>query len=399
MTVLSRLVRCALLVALFIASACGGGGGGSGGPSDGGNKLLIGAHYYVWFPQNFSAGYVRDKLSPEQGPLLGHYSSSSPAVAEQHIAWAADAGISFFTLDWWPTRPRQNAAIDNGFLRAGNIARIKFAIFYETIDLGYEDATLLTTIDEDARERFVEDMRDIAARYFGHPSYLRVNGRPVVFFYVTRTLTGLYREMFRDARAALAEMGYEPFFIGDEIYWVSATDGPGGTVVGPAPNVDRIRLFDAITAYNLYSPPFTTHAGYAGTAVHLAENANLYNLYKSLAPDVPIVPGVLPGYNDRGHRLAIDHYAIPREVAPGAGQGSFLREFFEKIGLPFADEELQMITITSWNEWNEDTQIEPMVAAEPSSRDERGGAYSQGYAYGGSGFEALDVVREMAARP
>ena len=43
-----------------------------------GPELLVGAHYYVWFPAPFQGGrYLRAKLRPAQTPLLGEYSSAA----------------------------------------------------------------------------------------------------------------------------------------------------------------------------------------------------------------------------------------------------------------------------------------------------------------------------------
>ncbi len=99
---MSRAHR-ASLVALLSAFwlSCGGGGGG---------PYLVGAHYYVWYPSNFRQGYLRAALRPAESPELGEYSSRSAAVAEAHIGAAVSHGIDFFSLDWWPNRPAQNAA-------------------------------------------------------------------------------------------------------------------------------------------------------------------------------------------------------------------------------------------------------------------------------------------------
>jgi hypothetical protein len=54
-----------------------------------------------------------------------------------------------------------------------------------------------------------------------------------------------------------------------------------------------------------------------------------------------------------------------------------------------------MILITSWNEWNEDTAVEP-VAPAPATSDDASGSqlYTQGYAYEGFGTTYLDIVGE-----
>ncbi|HEX9202383.1 MAG TPA: hypothetical protein VF964_00350, partial [Vicinamibacteria bacterium] len=168
----------AVLMSLLLLSACQGGGGGSEPTPPPDSKMMVGAHYYLWFPARFAQGmYLRGKLRPPQPPLLGEYSSASPAVAEQHIAWASKFGIDFFTLDWWPSDPDVNARIDQAFLAARNIGLIRFCIFYELGDLGF-DGRAFTVFEEATVERFLADMQEIARRYFGHPRYLRARLRP-----------------------------------------------------------------------------------------------------------------------------------------------------------------------------------------------------------------------------
>ena len=53
-----------------------------------------------------------------------------------------------------------------------------------------------------------------------------------------------------------------------------------------------------------------------------------------------------------------------------------------------------MVMVTSWNDWNEDTGIEP-IGGTPTDADDSpsGKAYTQGYTYGGEGRKALGVLR------
>ncbi|MGH9047654.1 MAG: hypothetical protein ACRDVW_10130, partial [Acidimicrobiales bacterium] len=65
-------------------------------------KLLVGAYYYQWFPQNLSQGTLRADLIPPQGPTPTTDVSSNPRTAEIAIKQANYAGVNFFALDWWP---------------------------------------------------------------------------------------------------------------------------------------------------------------------------------------------------------------------------------------------------------------------------------------------------------
>ncbi len=380
------LVSLLLLALSFFAA----GGMGNGVP------YLVGAHYYVWFPENFADGYLRGVLRPAQSPALGEYDSRDPSVAERHIALAASHGIDFFTLDWWPNRPAQNAAIDSGFLRAANIADIRFCIFYESIDLGEGVTQNGIVFDASTKDRFVSDLMTIARNYFRHPSYLKIDGRPVLVLYATRQMRGLFPQAMHEMRGAMASEGYDPFVIGDEIFWVvvDAEDSGAALRVTGNPQISRIRLFDAITAYNLYVKEREKHRGYGSASRFVRDSVKLYRRYRN-AVGIPIIPGVIPGFNDRAVRPEADHFVIPRRWTAEAREGSFFAEVIERIGKAMADPKLHAILITSWNEWNEDTAIEPVAPAPPTTRDVSGeGLYTQGYAYEGFGSTYLEVVRD-----
>jgi glycoprotein endo-alpha-1,2-mannosidase len=363
----------------------------------GGDRYLVGAHYYVWYPSNFADGYLRAVLAPRQRPAFGEYDSRSSAIAERQIALAVSHGIDFFTVDWWPKRPAQNAAIASGLLRAANIGDIRFCIFYETSELGDPGNGNGVVFDTTTKDRFVSDMVAIARRYFAHPSYLRIGGRPAVLLYITREARGLFPEAMQEMRRALGAEGHEPFVIGDEIYWavLEANEDPSATAhVTGDPQVNRIRLFDAITAYNLYVDRPSRHRGYGSASKFVGDSVKLYRRYHDASP-VPIIPDVIPGFNDRANRLELDHFAIPRRWTADAAEGSFFAEAIERIAKPLVDPRLRMVLITSWNEWNEDTAIEPLAAAPPTAEDvSEHQLFTEGYTYEGFGTTYLEIVRD-----
>jgi glycoprotein endo-alpha-1,2-mannosidase len=362
-----------------------------------GPRPLVGAHYYHWYPGNWAVGTLRGALDPPQPPELGWYDSTDVSVAEQHIAWASEHGIDFFTLDSWPVHHQENQAAIARFLEAPNIADIAFTIFYETWDLSFDPTRGYADLDAPgARAAFVEDMAQLADQYFDHPSYLRIDGRPVVILYLTRVLVGDVAGAMAEVRAMWRARGYDPYVVGDEIFWrVTRSGGPPAFTSEPQP--DRIRLFDAITAYNPYESSEISHAGYSASSQLLPDVVGLYQRYSdATSGDVPIVPDVLPGYNDRGVRPSLDHYAIPRARAPDAADGTLLADMLDRVADPWLDARAPMVMVTSWNEWNEDSAIEPLAVAEPTSADTAGDGISrtQGYRYEGFGTRYLEILRD-----
>lgn len=362
-------------------------------------QYLVGAHYYVWYPKNFTQGFLRGALRPAQEPLLGLYNSTDPKIAEQQIAWCSQYGIDFLTVNWWPTRAKQNNAMRSGFMKARNLGDIRFCIFYEAWALGFDNKTGATIFTEEKADRLVRDVVGLAEEFFPHPSYLRIQGRPVLLLYLTRTFAGKYREAIARTRTELRRRGMEPYLIADEIFWgaIAQTDKPDGTPWGEnRPQRERIALFDAVFGYNLYDWAQKQHAGYAARSRFVPDVCGLYREYQAtLPPSVALVPTLIPGYNDRGVRVKENHFAIPRQWDEGAEEGSFLAESFDRIGFPWIDPRLNMLLITSWNEWNEDSAIEPLRPTPATTRDRSntGTLFTEGYRYEGHGFRHLEVVR------
>jgi glycoprotein endo-alpha-1,2-mannosidase len=361
---------------------------------------MVGAHYYSWYPNNWGRGCLRRILDPKQYPMLGFYDSKDRKVVEQHIAWCSQYGIDFLTLDWWPGRPGQSEYIKEVFLKAENIKDIKFCIFYETWSLSFNPDIGATAFDDKVTDTFVDSMTSLADDFFDHPSYLRVDGRPVVVLYLSRTMAGDFKHALKRLRREMAKRGHDVFIIGDEVFWNVTPIVKKEAVPHPLvtePQVGRIRCFDAITSYNMYENELKDQAGYGAESSFISDVSSKYDEYLAAARgDVYFVPGIIPGYNDRAGRLMSDHYVIPRRWSKDGEEGSFFAKSIDDLALKYADSRLNMFMITSWNEWNEDTGIEPVKLAEPTALDRGTGGtkYTGGYKYGGYGMKYLEILRD-----
>ena len=386
-------------------------------PADGLTRPLVGAFYYLWNPQNIATGALRSHLVPSQTPPSSLVNSSSPRTADRDIANAHKAGIDFFAIDWWPyvagssgADYRQADRNMKDFLAAPDLHEMKFAMFYETWNLGFNPPYEATPVTPQTELHFDSDMLGFAKQYFSNPSYLRIEGRPVVYLYLTRTLTGDVAAMMSGARGYLEAHGYgDPFFVGDEVYWRTTPENEplsGDKVFTEQPQVARIEAFDAVTSYTLYygdpSPvtgPAADEAGYPGMTNIAADQRFLLAVYRNATNNqVPVLPEVQPGFNDRGYRLATNHPALPRQWLPGEGPSSTLDHFFRCVAIPELDPALPIVMVTSWDDWNEDTGVEP-IPGTPTTKDDSpaGNAYTQGYQYGGEGTSELAVLTQDIA--
>lgn len=400
-----------VLVTAAVSMAAGAGAGAGGGAarnrdSDGLTKPLVGAYYYLWNPDNIvDDTTLRGQLVPPQVPPAALVNSNSPRTADRDIANAHRAGINFFAVDWWPYDPgysgRDYRFADDAmqdFLAAPDLREMKFAMFYETWNLGFDPPYEATPVTTQMELHFDSDMLSLAQQYFKNPSYLHIEGRPVVYLYLARTLTGDVAAMMAGARGYLEQHGYkDPFFVADEVYWrVTPQDqvASGAMAFSEQPQVTRIETFDAVTAYTLYygdpsqvTGPASDSTGYPGMTNIAADQRFLLTVYRNATSNkVPVLPVVQPGFNDRGYRLATNHPALPRQWLPGEGPASTLDHFFRCVAIPELDPTLPVVMVTSWDDWNEDTGVEP-IPGTPTTHDDSpsGNAYTQGYEYGGEG--------------
>lgn len=367
-------------------------------------SILVGSYYYSWFPNNWSHGYVGRKLKLQITPELGEYSSNDLAVFRKHLNMAKDAGINFFIMDWWPNRPWVRDNYKNLLSEFDSDGKFKFAIHYETLDI--DDPSKPSVLPNGIRAQEGENIRfmtpqradrmklhwqHIADFYMKHPSYLRVNGRPVLFVYATRHLVGDVANAIREARMHVEKTtGVKLFLVADEVFFnVMNYSSEDGIYLMDylEPNWDRLVVFDALTAYNPYDSTKVGHGGYEGVSSFVGDVTSSYATYKEIANTLGVlfVPSVIPGYNDRGVRLVNNHFVIPRTIDWGS-QDSFLKKSFYSYCAPFIDQYTPMFTVTSWNEWNEGTQIEPSIESEcvdsdisSSSTDYTKGALQCGY--------------------
>jgi hypothetical protein len=74
-----------------------------------------------------------------------------------------------------------------------------------------------------------------------------------------------------------------------------------------------------------------------------------------------------------------------------------MSEMLDRVVLPHTDPDVNdLILVNSFNEWHEDTQIEPTIITPPTTTDDTptGTGYTAGYQYEGYGNLYLDILRD-----
>jgi len=348
-----------------------------------GQQLCFGAYYYPWYrkPQGSELGWMsqalRGRLEPRQLPKLGVYDSRDSRVIAGHIAQSRRGAIDFWSLSWWGPGSFTDMTIRNHILEHPDAGKLRYAILYESTGR-------LGSFDKPDYTNLVPDFTYLAKTCFKHPRYLRIDGKPVVFIYLTRVY---FRGRGGDALKKLRRELPRLYLVGDEVF-------------GPQYREHDAKLWDAVTAYDVYGQSLRKHGGTQKGLDTLLENYTNAKKVARLA-GAAFIPAISPGFNDRAVRrghVGRARYLTDRKKST---EGDVFREMIRQVAVPLADERAERIVmVTSFNEWYEDTQIEATVGDQgETTRDdsaESGDHYTHGEKYRDYGSLYLDILRKTA---
>ncbi len=347
---------------------------------------LVGAHYYPWYDTarwsygECYAGALRLELSPAQQPKLGRYDSSRPSVVDQHLRWCAEYGVNVLILEFIAPGGREDRICREVVLAHARSADVRFAVMYDWAIRFNNRFALTAELIETARA----DFDHLAREYFARPTYLTIaGGRPLAMIYVTRALSGDVAGLIGTLREVCAARGFDVFLAGDEFFFPSA------------PKASKIERWDGIFGYDVYAG----RGGYWATNGNLELFRTRTREYREAANAAGVVffPSCAPGFNDRAiRRTCADNPAFPRKVAAGDDFTSLFRETFARTALTSVDAQAPLVAITSFNEWHEDTQIEPTGGTAPATSTDTsasGSQYTQGFEYDDYGTAHLELIR------
>lgn len=346
----------------------------------------VGVYYYPWF-RGADAGRSRGQWSrvmrlhlvPPQTPKCGKYDSADPNVIGEHISQSLQGGIDFWAVSWWgPDSPTDRVFKDN-ILKHPDAAKLKYAVLYESTGR-------LGTFDQPTYENWISDLRYIRDTYFGNPNYLKVNGRPAIFVYLTREY---FRNKGHEALEQMRKEFPEIYIVGDDVYYGSDSAG--------AYKAEWAKIFDAVTVYDVYGQSI---GRYGATQKAIDFMAGNYQKAKEIANSVGVgfMPTIAPGYNDTAVRKGHPGRARYFTDAPDSKEGDVFRAMIRRAALPSLDPTCgSILLVTSFNEWFEDSQIEPTSGTAPeSSKDDSadGQYYTGGSIYRDYGTLYLDILKE-----
>lgn len=273
--------------------------------SSAGSGAPVFAYYYMWMTPSY---WTRNKLDYPVRPFPGNYNSADPAVMNWQIQQAEAAGLTGFIVSW------KNTATYRTILpvleSVANQDNFKLAMAYEGLDASKQPLPV---------SQVAADFRYFAATYASNPAWYRIGGKPLTIWEGTSSfaasdvsaVTGPVRSAMLVLNSANNVAEYQrlaPYTDGDAYYWSS---------VNPATNPGWGSKLDAM-----------------GATVH--QDHKIW-----IAP-------FAPGFNAT---LIGGHIVVPRN------DGSTLRTEYSAAAASSPD----VMGLISWNEWTENTYIEPSV--------------------------------------
>jgi hypothetical protein len=190
----------------------------------------------------------------------------------------------------------------------------------------------------------MNDMIYAAENYFDNPSYLRIDDRPVMFIYNLRFI-------YDTLNTTVAQGLFDDLLQRMSVYFV------GDVGSGPSPpNADSPLLYsmDAVTSY------FFAHVYTSEGWENVTECAKrYYPEWRSVmnSNGTRFIPNAYPGYDNTEYCKWKNDSSKPIVLLLNE---TMFKEMLT-IALDYANDDLKIIMITSWNEWLESTAIEPSM--------------------------------------
>lgn len=357
---LSRLVLCVLfLVAIAQASA-----------------VEVACYYYPnWgeldqseWPKIISAPARFASHEQPKVPVWGYQNERDPQIMAKKIDAAADHGIDAFIFCHYhfDSGPYLREALDDGFLQAENNHRLKFAIMWANHDLGERGTgnVLPKTFDEIVKE--------CVEKYFTHPSYWRIEGKPFFSIYLTTKFIESFGGIPESAQAIerfrrrAVEMGLQGVHIDLVLYGL-----PRDGTLPPEEIAERLGA-DSLTTYtwlhHLDRKDFpisdykSLRTRYFQSLYHGGEVNGLESSVTQRS--VPYLPNVTMGWDSSPRCANKKNIWSKQRIYP---YGSVVvnnspQEFKQALlqAKAYAKQfNAPAVTINAWNEWGEGSYLEP----------------------------------------
>lgn len=304
-------------------------------------SLMVGAHNCPLWVTNQPQLWATVLKHPERTPALGLYTQENPEVADWETKWAVEHGISFFIYCWYRTdqggavKTRFSSAIHDGLFKSKFADKMKFTLMWENQAKGIggvsSEQDLMTNL-----------MPYWITNYFKHPSYVKIDNKPLLFIYrpefLVQDLGGESNVVraFGLMREACKKAGFDGLYLLGEYR---------GFEVDHLQQMKRLGL-DYTFAYCWYVPdsPKPEQA----IKAQLADIKRTRDL--GILPEVVTASQAWSGWSDEGTIWKIP----PRDYE------TLLRKVKDVVlQMPTNTLSSKLVLLDNWNEWGEGHYIAP----------------------------------------
>lgn len=305
-------------------------------------------------------------------PLWGYVNEADPYVMEMQIEAAVDHGVNVFIYDWYwyDGMPFLEGCVNDGFMKAKNSSKMKFYLMWANHDVSlawdkrnaddaftHKNKSLVWKGGVD-RQEFEIIVKRTIEKYFSHPSYYKIDGKPVYMLYdlnsFIRGLGGI-----EEAKSALSYFRAEVKKAGHpglELQLSMRKDsgrslsGVAGDNIGTQKEAVEKLAFDSLTHYQFCH--FTDVNRDYNEAVK-----DVVNEWDAIAKNYSAAyyPHVSVGWDSSPRTFNVKGSIIKNNTP--ANFEAALRKAKEYIDAH--PKQAPLITVNSWNEWTETSYLEP----------------------------------------
>lgn len=299
-------------------------------------------------------------------PLWGYINEADPAVMSMEIEQATRHGVNVFIFDWYwfDGRPFMETTLNNGFLKADNVDKMKFYLMWANHDVLNLWDTRLAQFNENNviwtgkvdRDEFEKICKRNIEKYFKHPQYYKIDGKPVFMIYdIPQLIAGLGGiEQTADALKWFKEEVKRAGFPGLELQltmWsinVNYSGFDGSKSQNPENDFIKKLGFTSATHYQ-----FAHFANVDEEYMKIMEQVQREWVRIDSVFDLVYYPHISVGW-DNSPRMV--RSAVVKNNTP---------ENFEKalrMARDYVDshpDQAPLVTINSWNEWTETSYLMP----------------------------------------